>query len=230
MGCVQSTPQPNGDEEYIETLTLKRKVSKKPPGSQNLQIQISVIADPLSSDEEGGAMMCQLHKSKSRIRNSSIKTMSFAEGRRFTKFPNMVGYKMCVSCNETRKDVLKTINPDVEKEICRKCSVHHRKESKKKMKKCENKPDDTDKKTPENLSITSGEQTPVKVMDVSRTPEKDRYRDMIKDNSLSVSALQETMKKMDIAALASLLALVKYINVVRGVVSNMGQGFQLTQE
>lgn len=194
MGCVQSTRPPDQPEEYVETLTLKRLVSKKPTG-QNLQIQISVIADPMSSDDESGSYKYSLKRSKSRSRNSSVKTMSFAEGRRFTKFPNMAGYKMCRSCNENKQDVLKTVNPDWEKEICRKCSVHHRKESRKHRKKskavlnaAESKTDEKgDKKVKEN--------------------EFDNILQL--RNETSVSALQETVKKMDLAALASLLALVR---------------------
>jgi len=185
MGCVHSTPSSNDSEEYIETLTLKRTVSKKPSG-QNLQIQISVIADPLSSDEEGEEVKCKKHRSKSRSRNSSIKTMSFAEGRRFTKFPNNVGYKMCLSCNENKQDVLRTVNTEIEKEICRKCSVHHRKESRKRGRKSKNTPN-VDKKSVDN---------------------KDDYNVHL-GTGTSVSALQETVKKMDIATLASLLALVR---------------------
>lgn len=128
MGCFHSSPRNSNSEEYIETLTLKRQVSRK-SATQNLKISISVISDPLSSDDESSAVTYHLQRSGVK-RSHSFRTVSFAEGRRYTKFPNMVGYKMCVSCNEPGSDVLKTISvvPEVEdKEICRRCSVKKRK-------------------------------------------------------------------------------------------------------
>lgn len=185
MGCMQSVPLQKDSDEYIETLTLKRTVSKKPAG-QNLQIQISVIADPLSSDEEAGELQYKIQKAKTYTKNSRIKTMSFAEGRRFTKFPNMVGYKMCLSCNEPGKDVLKTVAPDIKKELCRKCSVHHRKESQKRGK-------------------------ATKKYEVEATPGVEKQTSEQLTNASSSSDLRETVKKMEIATLASLLALVRFL-------------------
>lgn len=128
MGCFQSTQKHSNSEEYIETLTLKRQVSRK-SAAQNLKISISVISDPLSSDDESSTLTYHFQRSGVK-KNHSFRTVSFAEGRRYTKFPNMVGYKMCLSCNEPGHDVLRTTSvvPEIEdKEICRKCSVNKRK-------------------------------------------------------------------------------------------------------
>ncbi|WAR11011.1 IP3KH-like protein [Mya arenaria] len=132
MGCVQSQHSTEDDGEYIETLTLRRQISKRNTGgpTQNLKISISVIADPMSSDDETApSVMCNVHS----VHKHSFNTVSHMEGRKYTKFPHMVGYKMCRACNKAREDVLNTVAPDGdEKEICRKCSVKKRKNSEKK--------------------------------------------------------------------------------------------------
>ncbi|WAR10666.1 IP3KH-like protein [Mya arenaria] len=132
MGCVRSQHSTEDDGEYIETLTLRRQISKRNTGgpTQNLKISISVIADPMSSDDETApSVMCNVHS----VHKHSFNTVSHMEGRKYTKFPHMVGYKMCRACNKAREDVLNTVAPDGdEKEICRKCSVKKRKNSEKK--------------------------------------------------------------------------------------------------
>lgn len=135
MGClhsVQQGPQDSEDDSYIETLTLKRRVTKKVNG-QNVKISISVISDPYSSLEDmanGNDCTYELDSGIKRKRRKSYRTLSFAEGRRFTRFPNHVGYKMCLDCHEHKQDVRKTIVQCGDKELCRACSVKTRKRHK----------------------------------------------------------------------------------------------------
>ena len=132
MGCVRSIPTVRrGSEEsdsYIETLTLKRRVTKKVNG-QNVKISISVISDPFSSLEDMGSDADCSFELDSRIKHKKKRgprTLSFAEGRRFTKFPNHVGYKMCLECQEHKQDVRRTMVDMGDKELCRECSVKNR--------------------------------------------------------------------------------------------------------
>jgi len=136
MGCIHSQPVKEENSNYIETLTLKRQISKKGSvkdvSQKNLKISISVIADPLSSDEDGPTFTYNMKGVRHRAHACrSSKTFSHIEGRRFMKFPRMVGYKMCQACQEAKDDVLNTVAPEGEKEICRKCSVKKRKGSEK---------------------------------------------------------------------------------------------------
>ena len=137
MGCVQSIPTGRrGSEEsdsYIETLTLKRRVTKKING-QNVKISISVISDPLSSSEDmapDADCSFELDSGIKRKKRRSPRTLSFAEGRRYTKFPNHVGYKMCLECHEHKRDVRKTVIDTGDKELCRACSVKNRRSPRK---------------------------------------------------------------------------------------------------
>ena len=132
MGCVRSIPTiRRGSEEsdsYIETLTLKRRVTKKVNG-QNVKISISVISDPFSSiDDMGSDGDCsyELDSGIKHKKRRGPRTLSFAEGRRFTKFPNHVGYKMCLECREHKQDVRKTMVDIGDKDLCRECSVKNR--------------------------------------------------------------------------------------------------------
>ena len=143
MGCYHSIPSSrrgSDRESYIETLTLKRRVTKKVNG-QNVKISISVISDPYSSLEDMarepdcryGEQYFELDSGFKRKKRRSHRTLSFAEGRRFIKFPNHVGYKMCLDCHEHKQDVRKTLVVDGDKEICRSCSVKNRKHRKRKQ-------------------------------------------------------------------------------------------------
>lgn len=140
MGCIHSSKKDS--QEYIETLTLRRQVSKKNAG-KNLQISISLIADPMSSDDDSSTFTCHLQRSGVKKKCVSSHTISYAEGRMYTKFPNMVGYKMCTACNEPGQDVLKTVDPELKakEEMCRKCSVIRRKASQKRKKQSETEPE-----------------------------------------------------------------------------------------
>ena len=137
MGCFHSIrPGPRGSterESYVETLTLKRQVTKKING-QNVKISISVISDPYSSLEDiaresdcrYGEQYFELDSGFKRTKRRSHRTLSYAEGRRFTKFPNHVGYKLCLDCQQHKQDVRKTLVHSGDKELCRSCSVKNR--------------------------------------------------------------------------------------------------------
>ena len=136
MGCLHSVPpghRPSERDSYVETLTLKRRVTKKVNG-QNVKISISVISDPYSSLEDmakasdlrHGEQYFELNTGDKRSKGRNHKTLSYAEGRRFTKFPNHVGYKMCLDCHEHKQDVRKTMVQTGDKELCRACSVKNR--------------------------------------------------------------------------------------------------------
>ena len=181
MGCVHSTSSYDRGEEYIETLTLKRKVTKKVNGKR-MKISISVIADPVSSDEnvslnhdlsDGHQIHDHCACDKASYQDYQLEnmfsnrpkfsTISGLDSKRLTRFPKSKRYNICYDCKENKEDVHKTITSNTELDLCRKCSLKKKK---------------------------------------------------TKDSSLVSKNADPSVKKIDMAAFASLLALVSDCDIV----------------